>query len=120
MNDASVMITASGVKRELDKLPADADVDDIVKRAFVASTSSDIAYMCATDDEQFRGGVGGLLLFYENDPDTTARIEHEITLLRGLSAATQGVPVDFGAMMSENSPEPLGLMGKFRDCKAKS
>lgn len=68
------------------------------------------AFMCNGDDQQFRGAVGAVLLTC-SDVERT-KIEAELRVLRSLSAAVAGVPVDLGVTLGAlPNGEPLGLLG---------
>jgi hypothetical protein len=122
---AGVMIGASAAERALEKdFPKGEkhDIKEMVKRAMELSLDETICFMCINDDEKFKIGVGALLLYFKDDYEFTARVNHEMRLLAGLSAAMSGVPVDFAALAGsdddeDTKPEALGLLGVFKEVK---
>jgi hypothetical protein len=113
-----VVLGAPVVCDMLRALPAGATVEEVAREAMRVAQADAACFMCKSDDEQFRVGVGGLLLFYRGNAGVTARIERELLLLRTLSASMSGVPVDLSQISDEDAPEPLGLVGMFRDARA--
>lgn len=111
-SDNAVLLSANAVYSRLKELPKDSSVDDVMKVAFTAARSDDCAWLLTSDDGKFRAGAGALLLFYKKDDEMMQRIQHELTLLRTLTAATQGVPVNFGAL--DDDIKPLGMLKVFR------
>lgn len=113
----SVALGSPIVERGLRAMPAEISVEDRCKEAMRLCRKDDACFMCATDDEKFKVGLGGLLLFFRDDAETKARIEREIRMLSALSAAMSGVAIDFASAFGdvESEAKPLGLMGMFRE-----
>jgi hypothetical protein len=49
------------------------------------------------------------------DEAEKARIMAELATLRVLGAAMSGVPVDFDAAFADGRPEPIGMVGIWRE-----
>lgn len=68
-------------------------------------------WMVTDEDDQFTGALEGAAHVLE--PDEVERLKSELRLLQGLSAATNGIPVDFAALVGnddEERPEPFGVL----------
>lgn len=112
-----IAIGAQVVERALREMPAGSTLEETCETAMRECRKDTACWLCSTDDMIFKVAVGGLLLFYRNDYDAKARIEYELRLLGSFSAAQSGVPVDFGAFMSDDAPKPLGLLRMFHAAK---
>lgn len=86
------------------------DLEGRLRAAFAVTRNH---WMVTNEDERFRTGVGGVLVT-ATDAGEKARIEAELASLRALSAAMSGVPVDFGAVLSDK-PEPIGMLAIWRE-----
>lgn len=75
------------------------------------------AFLSRSDEETFKIGVGALLLFFKDDHEVRRRIEHEVRMLSALSAATNGLPIDWGSLVNDDTPKLIGLIGMYRDSK---
>ena len=64
-----------------------------------------INWMCRTDDHKFRAAVFAVMLM-SSDGDQD-RIARSLTPLKALSAAMNGVPVDFTGLLVEDDMIPL-------------
>jgi hypothetical protein len=119
------MIGCSAAARSLkDEFPEgeEHERDAVMKRAMELAFHKDICWMCVNDDEKFKIGVGALLMYYKDDEEFQARVDNEMRLLQAFSAALSGVPVNFGALAGgdeEETPEALGLLGIFKETKAR-
>lgn len=73
-----------------------------------------------TDNEQarFKGAIAAVML--RASPEEKERISNELRVLGvlgGLSAATEGLPIDMGALISSDGPEPIGLLRIWHEVK---
>lgn len=79
-------------------------------------------WMVLDRDLQLKGALAAVLTLVGVDSADGQRIQHELRLHRALNAAAAGVPVDFGALFSENDetpkPEPLKLADLWREACA--
>jgi len=75
-------------------------------------------WLVTNEDEQFRCAVGAVLL--TASPEEQTLINEEMRLLRSLSSAVTGVPVDWGTLLegSENK-KWYGLLPLWRKVKEK-
>ena len=117
--DGVIVITAGIVHRKLTEEFAEGEhePETVAKRAAELVRKDENSWLLGTDDQRFRAMCGAVGLYYhERDPEVFARIDRELSLLQGLSAATSGIPVDFDALIGdpENAPEPIGLMGIYK------
>lgn len=115
MSDVAVSITAQAIQRTIGER-GDRTLEELARECFRLADTDDCASMCGTDDEQFRGGCGALLLLTEGEDQ--ARVKTELKMLQALSAAMRGVPVDMAAAIQDGF-EALGLLGLFREQKGK-
>lgn len=97
-------------------------LEEMVKTAIIHSNDHGMAL--SSDENNLLGALAAVLSFLaEHDRhEDKARLEHELKLLRGLSAATHGVPVDFASLFSEygdDAPKPVGIHGLWREHTAK-
>lgn len=71
------------------------------------------------DDLRFRGAVGGAMLVLKEKgmDEEYERLDHEMQMLRALSAAITTPGVSLNSSMFEDAEdfEPIGLMGRWRD-----
>ena len=117
MNDNILMICAS----EALHAAANAGTDPVDwLRAAMKATANH--WMALDEDTQFRGALAGAMQHAKNvgDETTVTRLTHEIGLLRGLAAATSGVPVDFAALFGDEDaerPAPFGVTKIWREIK---
>lgn len=101
-----------------DKWPA---VDKVVTesmREVKANPDKYVWMTAATDDALFRCAVGALLLIYKDDDSIRERIESELDVIKTMSAAASGIPVNFVALFNEDRPEPLGLIKAFEAARS--
>jgi len=64
-------------------------------------------------DDKFAIAVAALYMLADDEEKT--RIRWEMDLLRGLSAAERGVPVDFGQVLGDTPLDPIGLVMIWKD-----
>lgn len=114
--ESAVMLTANIVRQYL---PTDGELEDVIKAAFDCVHDDDKAWMLADEDAKLLAGTGAVLIYYKDNDDMRERIEAELTVLRALSAATTGIPVDFGRLLN-NELEPVGLLNAFRKAKERA
>lgn len=115
-----IVLGATAIKELLTRMPDTATLEERCQLAMTKCRDEDVCFMCSTDDQIFKAGVGGLLLFYAKEPAIKARIERELRLLASLTAAMSGVPADLAAAFGdegEAQEKPLGLLGMFRGGK---
>ncbi len=112
---AGVMIGASCVARGLEDkfgsvIPP---LEQAAEVAMGLCLKDGNCFMCRSDDEKFKSGIGGLFLFYKNDPDTKTRIETEMRALQAFSALMSGVPVRIEDVVDEEF-KAIGFLSMFR------
>lgn len=113
MNDNLLLIAASEAKFAVEELIAknpEATVEDRLRAAYATTRHH---WLVTDEDTRMRAGVGGVLLTCS--PEEKARIEAELRALRSFAAAASGIPVDFGALIDEEAPAPIGLMRIWRE-----
>lgn len=72
-------------------------------------------WMVTDDGQRFHGAC---VAIYELADDTMKeRVKHTLDMLRGLSAASSGLPIDFSQMMA-GDVEPLPLVKWWQEVKA--
>ena len=120
----AVLIGVSALKHALEReLPKEEehDRDKVLDKAMELAHDDSICFLCQSDEEKFKIGVGGLLLYYKGDFEFEQQVTHDMRLLASLSAAMQGVPVDFAALVNdddgEDKQEPLRLMDRFKKAR---
>lgn len=89
----------------------------LIGRLKAAMRATKNHWMLTDEDGRFRAAVGAVLLL--SDEETQERIKKELTILRTLAAATNGVPVDFGGLHIEKG-EAIGLIGIWNEVKAEN
>lgn len=125
MNDAVLGIDASVASKEFER--AGASFDEKIKAAWTTVVSESLDYQASANngDNEYvlRAGIGAALLAYKDDPEMSRRVKHEVRLLRQFSALLSAAQVGLasgieGFGSTEDgapAPEPLGIMGLFRE-----
>jgi hypothetical protein len=114
MDQASLTLGVSIVKQGVEKDIADDDtLDEKVIKVFKATFDESYTWFVTTDNDRFI--IGNAVLMLISDEETKCRIEQEVKFLRGLNAASSGIPVDFGPLM--DGWEPVGLQRLFEEAK---
>ena len=76
-------------------------------------------WLVIDEESQFKMAIGAVMV--EATEEERERIETDLKLLRALSSAASGVPVDFGRLMEGlrggDSPKPVGLRKLWDDVK---
>lgn len=108
-DDMVILLTAQSLQDSLPPPPA--TLEERCKAAMKLART-DAAFMCTTDDQRFRGAIGAVLLA-SNDVDR-AQINGSLDALKALSAAMNGVPVDFSQILGTD-PAPLPLLGWWHE-----
>ncbi len=94
---------------------------ETVKGKFRVAFGEAKNYWGSTDDEvRFGGGVGAVMLDLGQEHPMYEKIERELEMLRDLSAAISGVPVDMEAAfnkLGQDDDEPIGIMGIWMEVK---
>ncbi len=120
MSDAGIMISAQIIARDIrGARRGKAGPESVARIAFASCLKEASSWMLRNDDQKFRAGCGGMLLYYRDDDEVRERIEYELRMLQSLSAATSGVPVDFATVLREDL-EPIGLLKIFREAKGET
>lgn len=88
----------------------------LIGRLKAAMRATKDHWMLTDEDGRFRAAVGAAMLL--SDEETQGRIKRELTVLKTLSAAMNGVPVDFSAM--SDIEEPIGLIKIWNEVKAEN
>lgn len=111
MNDAMLMIAATEAKARIDGKEF-ATVEEKLKEAMRATKD----HWGVTDEQtQFKAAIAAVLMSKPSAEDEQ-RIKEELEVLKLLGAATQGIPVDFSAMVPPE--KPLGLNKLWNDVKS--
>lgn len=115
---ANVTIGASIVATHLEDNPP-ADLEAACRASFAYAVSDQAKWLARDELEVFKLGVGGVLLYYlKRDPVIVERINREMRTLAVLSAAMDGVPVNWEAVdVDEERHPPLGLLRYYREAK---
>lgn len=107
-----VYIVIAEVQPQLDP---DSDLETRLRAAMALAKGH---WMATNEDHQFRGAVGAVMLSYGEDAPEFARIEHEMRLLQQVSTMVQAAQLGMsvgGLSVADDAPEPIGLMGLWRD-----
>lgn len=97
MDEASLGIGVQLIQNDIN--PEDS-IEDRFKTAFRCARDGRI-FFAYDDDTLYRCGIGAV--YVGATDEEKQRIDSELRLLRGLASATSGVPVDWGAMMDQES-----------------
>lgn len=122
-NEAVVGISSQIIEDKWIKaLPEDATEEQIVAAAMKGAFDDNCTWMAGNDNDKFLCALAALARHYLKDDEMMARMRHEISMLKAISAATSGVPVDFAAMLGgdEDPPKPVGLNGAFLKAMAEA
>lgn len=101
---------------EDDRPGEDEPVEEVAKRAFRMTRDESYTWFTSNDDHRFRIGCGVLLMHYKDTPIFFV-IQNTLSALKALSAAISGVPVDFGAVLGEET-ETLPLLPWYKETAA--
>ena len=114
MNDAGIVIalTVGPDNLKRDNIDATTPLEARAKACFKEAHSERTGWMLGSDDECFRAGCG--LLMKLSEGDELARVETELRMLHGLSAAQNGIPVDFAALIPDGF-EAVGLLRIYNE-----
>jgi hypothetical protein len=74
-------------------------------------------WMVLDEPTQQQGALAAVLDLVGPESDEGRRIQHEMKIHRALQAASSGIPVDFGAMLEGDAPEPIGLAKLWTEAK---
>lgn len=96
------------------KLDKNAPIKDRLKQAMKLSLNH---WLVTNEDEQFRCAIGAVLLTASEEEKV--QISREMAFLRSLSAATSGVPVDWGTLLEgETEQKIIGLLPLWKEAKS--
>ena len=109
--DARLMIAMTEAK-----IAAEGE-ESLTGRLKAAMRATKNHWMLTNEDGRFRAAVGAVLLL--SDEETQERIKKELTVLKTLSAAVDGVPVNFEAVLIKEE-EVIGLIGMWNEVKAEN
>ena len=115
--DRLLMIPITALKSKLERdYPdfAEKAIEERAKLAMKHAHDEGVCFMTPSDDQKFRAACGALLLM--SSEEEQGRITVELRMLQGLSAATQGLPIDFGALIPDGF-SAIGLMGIYNESK---
>ncbi len=116
--DAATTISAGMIAQRLKAMPARSTEEERVQHAFEQCLLEANTWMCGDDDDKFRAGAGGLLIYYyERDKAVFDRIGNELNALQAVSSLIQGVPVNMEAV--NLLEKPLGLLEAWHAAKGK-
>ena len=88
-------------------------VEKVAKRAFRLARDNSFTWFTCSDDIRFRIGCGILLIHYEGT-ETARAVKNTVRVLKSLSAAMSGVPVNLGAAIHEDM-ETLPLLPWYKE-----
>lgn len=91
--------------------------ESLVDRLKAAMRATKDHWLLTDEDGRFRAAIGGVLLI--SDEETQERIKKELLILRTLSAAIEGIPVNMGALQLEPG-DAIGLMKLWKEIKAET
>jgi hypothetical protein len=119
--DPGVLIGCQSIARVLQETHSKATIHELIKEAMKQAYNDNHVFMCSTDEQQFKAGVGGVILELTRRGDLesleyTQRITTEMKVLGALSAATTGIPVDIQGCLPEGFV-PFGLLIQFKEAK---
>lgn len=109
--DNTVLIAINEIESDISGLTGEA----VEERLRAAMKSAQNHWLVTNEDAQFQAAVSAVLL--NADDEEKERIEGALSVLRGLSAAFSGVPVDIVPLL-ENAPKnPIGLKKLWDEAK---
>lgn len=101
----SMLLAIQEIERKVEALPLGATVEE---KLLVAMRVARHHWLVTDEEARFRAAIGAVML--HSDPETKERLEQEVRTLRAVGAATEGVPVDLGAVFDDLPSEPIGLL----------
>lgn len=90
-------------------------LEDRAKACFRSALAESSSWFTASDEEKFRIGCGALLLL--SDGEERERVENTLRCLQALSAAMNGVPVDFASMFQGGPDDVVPLLPWFNEVR---
>lgn len=122
MSDTLLALVAHDAREAIERSAKEGG--DFQAQALAAFSKVKGHWMVTDEDSQFKGAVAAL--YQVADEDQKEAIKRELDLLKALSAAMNGVPVDFEAMLpvdfeamlpnpDEPKVEPIGLQKLWRE-----
>ena len=74
-------------------------------------------WMVTDPNVQVQGALAAVMLSYEEEAEERRRLEMSTKLVRSLSAASTGIPVDLGALFNEAKDlEPVPYQKWWKEC----
>jgi len=114
--DNAIILGANIVGKKLGEFKG-LEKKELAKKAFELVHDDNNVWYSTSEEDLFKIGLGALLL--NLDGEDKHKLEQEIKLLRALTAATSGIPVDLGAVFDSINPDDLiGVLGIFREVRA--
>ncbi len=108
--DNTILIAITEIKQGIDSS------DSIENRFRTAMIQAKNHWLVVDEDGQLRAAIGAVLVTATEDEKE--RIHAELDVIKALSAATTGVPVDFDAL--KMSGNPIGILNLWRELKEKT
>ncbi len=111
--EAGIMIGITELRHDVDsKQPLEERLKIVMKKALNH-------WLVLDEESQFKMAVGAVLA--EATEEEQERINIELRVLKALSAAISGVPIDWGNLVAdEDRDKTIGLSGLWREVKAES
>lgn len=110
--EASITISANVIKQDLE---GKTDLEDIITTAMDSALKERCTWMIGDEGGKFKAAVCAIYLVVDDDKKEI--IKREMDMLKSLSAAMSGVPVNFGALFDRDEgeiDEMIGLMKHWR------
>lgn len=79
-------------------------------------------FLSTDEDVRFRGGIGAVMLYFSEGSEEYDRITKELSCLKTIGAAFDGVSVNWDKLLSELPTEdfkPIGIVKLWFDSKEK-
>jgi hypothetical protein len=115
-----IVLSAALIEEGVRKDVKDKTLEEQVQIVMRAAHDDSYIWMLGTDDQQFKAGVGALLIITKDNPKDHARVKHELETLNAFARMLAAHRFDFDeieALSSADKPEPLRLTEAFRAAK---
>lgn len=113
----TVLIGIEEARARVEALPEAASVEDRLKAAFDVTANH---WLLRTDDERFRAGVGGVMLFYGERSEEFKILEAEMLRLQKASALINAAMAGISVEVEDDfKPSEISLLVLFHASKNK-